>query len=85
MKERHVHSTDRPSGSARPGRSTLRTAACAALLLAVPIVSIGGAALAHAADAPPAAASNAAADQDFTQQIAKDGTNATWSFSLKVG
>ncbi|MEV7418388.1 beta-1,3-glucanase family protein [Streptomyces sp. NPDC089919] len=82
-----------PSGPARPSRRTLRTAACAALLLAVPVVSIGGAALAHAADAPPAAATgtapaapaatNADADQDFTQKVSTDQTGTTWSFGLK--
>ncbi|MCY0932129.1 beta-1,3-glucanase family protein [Streptomyces sp. H27-H1] len=75
-----IRSTARPH-STRLSRASLRTVTCAALLLAVPTVSIGGAVLAHA-DTPSVAASTADS-QPFDQTVTTDGSNVTWSFSLK--
>lgn len=64
-------------------RMPKRAVAYAALLLAVPVAAVGAAAIGHATT--PKTASDAPADQPFQQAVKADGTNTTWSFSLKDG
>lgn len=70
-----------PPASARRDRAPLRTAACAALLLSVPVMSLGGAALAHAAT-PPVSATAASQDGSYQQSVKKDGDDVTFTFTL---
>ncbi|MGP3690582.1 beta-1,3-glucanase family protein [Streptomyces sp. IBSNAI002] len=78
-------STQTPN-SPRRSRAAMRTAACAALLLTVPVVSLGGAALAHAATATPPAATSSPADAPFTQSVTPDAKKqiTTWTFDAKA-
>ncbi|MEV6681619.1 beta-1,3-glucanase family protein [Streptomyces erythrochromogenes] len=73
------------SDSARGWYTPKRAVACAALLVSVPIISLGGAALANGVTPEPASTSTTAADQPFTQKVSVEGGRTTWSFSLKDG
>ncbi|MFF4369361.1 beta-1,3-glucanase family protein [Streptomyces sp. NPDC001594] len=58
-----------------------RVAVYGGLLAAVPLAAFGAATMGHAVSLTPAAESTAA--QPFEQSVTSDGTDTTWTFSLK--
>lgn len=79
-----LNRSDTRRGSSRRTRAS-RRAACAALLVAVPVISLGGTPLAHADTSPPARASAAGPAQDGRDAVPAAQTPVTdGGFPLEI-